>query len=112
MAKGDNKKGIENLIPFNELAEEQQREIARKGAYAAAEAKREKKKLKDSIIALLELSDETGLNNQEKLIKALFDKASKGDVPAFIALRDTAGEKPNDVLELPNLTTERIKFVD
>lgn len=100
MAKGDKKKGIENLIPANKRTEDELREMTSKGGIKSGEARREKKKLKETLKALLELKDEaTGEDNQAKLCLALFEKACKGDVQAFNSLRDTIGEKPVDKIE-------------
>lgn len=111
MAKEENKKGLKNLIPFNELTEEAQREIASKGGVASAEAKREKKKLKETLQALMEMTDEaTGKNNQDLLCVALFKEALKGNVQAFNSLRDTMGEKPVEEVRNTNINTEPLKI--
>lgn len=101
----ENKKGLENLKPFNKLTEDKQREIAQKGGLASVEARREKKLLKDTLQALLELKDDAGKTNQQRLCLALFEKACKGDVQAFNSLRDTIGEKPVDKVEQTNIDT-------
>lgn len=110
----ENKKSTENLVSLADRTTEEQREIAQKGGIASGEARKEKKLLKESILALLELKDDTGLTNQEKLIKALFEKACKGDVQAFNSLRDTAGQKPVDKIEQTNIDTTpfEIKIVE
>lgn len=83
-----------NLRPFNELTEEEQREIARKGGIASGEARRRKKTLKEELIALLETN-----NNNEKISVAILNKALNGDIQAFTTIRDTIGEKPVDKVE-------------
>ena len=84
----------ENLIPFNERTEEEQREIARKGGIASGEARRRKKTLKEELIALLETND-----NNNKISVAILNKALNGDIQAFTTIRDTIGEKPVDKVE-------------
>lgn len=84
----------DNLIPFNELTEEKQREIARKGGIASGEARRRKKTLKEELIALLETND-----NNNKISIAILNKALNGDIQAFTTIRDTIGEKPVDKVE-------------
>ena len=84
----------ENLIPFNERTEEEQRKIARKGGIASGEARRRKKTLKEELIALLETN-----NNNEKISVAILNKALNGDIQAFTTIRDTIGEKPVDKVE-------------
>ncbi len=69
------------------------------GGQKSGEARREKKKLKDALKALLELKGDKGQTNQQKLCLALFEKALKGDVQAFNAIRDTIGEKPVEKIE-------------
>ena len=84
----------ENLIPFNQMTEEQQREIARKGGIASAEARKRRKTLKEELIALLETND-----NNNKISIAILNKALNGDIQAFTTIRDTIGEKPVDKVE-------------
>ena len=83
-----------NLRPFNELTEEEQRKIARKGGIASGEARRRKKTLKEELIALLETND-----NNNKISVAILNKALNGDIQAFTTIRDTIGEKPVDKVE-------------
>ena len=83
-----------NLRPFNELTEEEQRELARKGGIASGEARRRKKTLKEELIALLETND-----NNNKISVAILNKALNGDIQAFTTIRDTIGEKPVDKVE-------------
>lgn len=73
---------------------EQQSEIARKGAYASAEAKRKRKTLKEELLLLLEEGD-----TQKNVSVALINKVLAGDVQAFNTLRDTIGEKPIEKVE-------------
>ena len=83
-----------NLIPFNELTVEKQREIARKGGIASGEARRARKTFRDELITLLENG-----NTQEKISVALIQQALDGNTKAFEVIRDTVGEKPVDKLE-------------
>ena len=87
---------------------------AKKGGIASGEARRKKKTLRE----LVELFGELGVNpDTRKLMKqlgipedlmtrkmqpvvALFNKANKGDVSAFNAIRDIIGEKPVDETKL------------
>lgn len=95
----------DNLKPLNTRTQDERREIAKKGAEASNKKQAEKKLLRDSLLELLALTDEvTGLTNQERLIKALYEKATTGDVQAFNSLRDTIGQKPVEKSE--NLNTE------
>ena len=101
-------KGDENLIPFTERTEEEQREIAIQGGIASGKARKEKKLIRDNIELLLSLPvkdekiierlKEQGIENSEEitnqmaLVLALYRKAMSGDVNAFNSLRDTIGQ--------------------
>ena len=100
-----------NLIPFNELTESQQREIASKGGKASAEAKRKRKTLKEELLLMLE--DE---EVQKSVVVALIQEAQNGNVKAFGMLRDTIGEAPVEkvqttqtVVDLSGFSTDEIK---
>ena len=72
---------------------EKAQEIRRMGAKASAEARREKKRIQEAFKILLEMEDpDTQLTGAQTLALAMYDKAKCGDVAAFCALRDTAGE--------------------
>lgn len=60
--------------------------------------------------ALEEMGLDTTLLNQ--IQKAVFDRAAKGDVEAVRYLRDTAGEKPREGLELGNLDGKPLASID
>ena len=100
-----------NLIPFNELTESQQREIASKGGKASVEAKRKRKTLKEELLLMLE--DE---EVQKSVAVALIQEAQSGNVKAFGMLRDTIGEAPVEkvqttqtVVDLSGFSTEEIR---
>ena len=100
-----------NLIPFNELTESQQREIASKGGKASVEAKRKRKTLKEELLLMLE--DE---ELQQSVAIALIKQAQNGNVKAFGMLRDTIGEAPVEkvqatqtVVDLSGFSTEDLK---
>lgn len=78
-----------NLKPLNKRTKDEQREIQKKGGKASARAKAARKTLREELLALLSDGE-----TQNKLSLALIQKASSGDVKAFIAIRDTIGEKP------------------
>ena len=88
----------DNLIPFNELTEDKQREIAKKGGKASAKARQERKALKDELLLLLSKGD-----TQQKVSLALIQQALEGNTKAFEIIRDTIGEKPVDTIQ-GNLT--------
>lgn len=87
------------------------REIGRKGGLASAEARKKKKLLRECLQELLQMEYDTGKGKKtgsEVLAAMLMKKAMAGDVKAFETLRDTAGEKPTDKLEVEqaNLTID------
>ena len=96
----------QNLKPFSELTESEQREIRRKGGKASGEARRQKRDLRRACEMLLEM-DIKGKNGEvksgaEAIAFAQLQKALKGDAKAFEMLRDTAGQKPVDKVEQLN----------
>ena len=129
--------GEENLIPFNERTEEEQKRIARMGGKASGEARRRKKTMKENLELLLTMSVgkgnkadiEKGENIKEyakenvtveqAILIAQIQKALKGDAQAFEMIRDLIGEKPVDKKEVSasvqhdnpfeGLTTEELK---
>lgn len=99
-----------NLIPQAQRSPKEARENGRKGGKASGEARRAKKTLRE----LVEIFGSLGVNSDTKKLMqqlgipedlwtrkmqpvvALFNKANKGDVGAFNAIRDIIGEKPVD----------------
>jgi len=92
------------------LTPEQLREVTVKANKASTEAKRKKKELKNYIQALLEIKDDEGVDNYTKLVMSLYNKALEGDVQAFNSLRDTAGMKPKEEVEISSPTQIHIKL--
>lgn len=106
--------GQENLIPFQDRTEEERRELAKKAGEASGESRRKKKTLREMARYFGELKVEgkaaqamEALGIDEELrtrfmqgVVSLFNKASKGDVQAFNAIRDIIGEKPIDRTEV------------
>lgn len=116
----------ENLIVSSELAPEQRREIARKGAYAAAAAKRRKKTMREALELLMyktELNEQTkqmlqaegvseeDFNHQMVITRSLIAKAESGDVQAYNAICAMIGEKPAEKMEMSGGMSGEIKIV-
>lgn len=87
-----------NLIPFNELTEEKQRELARKGGIASGKVRKEKKMLKELLEEALSKGTETD-NEYINITLALIRQANEGNVKAYEVIRDTLGQKPVDKVE-------------
>ena len=98
MSEGRNK-GWDNLIRFDEMTPEKQKELARQGGIRSGEAKREKKLLKEYLEIALSMQDNDGEDRYTKITRALVDKAEDGDTKAFEVVRDTLGQKPKEEVE-------------
>lgn len=95
-------RGLEkNLKPQSMRTKDEQRRIASAGGIASGKARRERKRFKDELLALLALPSEVreGVDRQLSLLIAQLNKAELGDKDAAVFVRDTIGEKPTDKLE-------------
>ena len=107
----------ENLKPFSERTEKEQREIRSKGGKASAEARRKRKLLKEYFNIWLETEvgkDKSGkpINAAEAMTKKQVDKALKGDTKAFLVIRDTVGEKPEEKIQVSDISTETQEMIE
>ena len=109
-------KEYKNLVPINERAKKEQRAIQIKGGKARAEQMRRRKAAKELLETLLEtkmkddmiddvLGGSQDLLNGDKtaynvMLAKMFQVACSGDTKAFIAIRDTVGDKPVDKQEI------------
>lgn len=106
MANDDNLKGH----GFHEIAADKQREIARKGAYAAAEARRRKKAFRELIEDALQEPAGTvngvNINAKEMITYRLVEIAKDPKTSprvllrAYETLRDSIGEKPVEKIQV------------
>ena len=105
-----------NLKKFSDMPKERLKELTKKGGKKSAEVRRNHKFLKDlseellngkpnreQIKAIKELypnipKDE--ITNGMAILAANLEKALQGDVRASVFLRDTAGQKPVDRLDI------------
>ena len=108
--------GIDNLIPFNQRTEEQQKEIRSKGGKASGEARRKKRDMREVAKAILEhamneaqidevLGSSKDLLDGDKSVMAVLtarmvQEAGKGSYKHYETLRDTAGFKPKDEIDI------------
>ena len=118
----------ENLIPFQDRTEKERRELAKKAGKASVEARRKKRTLREMVRTFGELQvegkaahamEELGIEREMQNrfmqgVVSLFNKANKGDVSAFNAIRDIIGEKPVDETKLTGAldTSIQIGFVE
>ena len=97
----------DNLIPFDQRSEEEQREIRRKGGIASGVARRRKRALKEAADLYLSLPvsdkrtwnrlarrgiDPEDIDNQMLVIAGLTDAATCGDAKAAAVLFKALGE--------------------
>ena len=97
------KPGTDNVIPANKRTHEENVANGRKGGLKAAENRKEKMLFKEAIEK--QLGD-----SLDNIVEAMIKKASKGDVPASVFLRDTIGEKPTDKIQ-GNISVEKLEDV-
>lgn len=90
-----------NLKPNSERTPSERRENAKKAGIKSGEKRRERKRLKELLEIALQLpNEETGEQNALEITAAIINKARKGDVSAYLAIRDTLGEKPVEKQEV------------
>ena len=116
--------GYKNLIPVTERSKEAAREISSKGGKAAAIANRRRKNTQEIVRMILdrEITEAEGAERLEalglpttwstKAHVAVMQRAEAGDVEAMRYLRDSAGDKPRDALEVGNLDGQPLATVD
>lgn len=118
----------QNLIPNSERTPEELREQTRRGGIASGEARRAKKTLRERVKMFGELKIDgkakrqmmkVGISEEDcdrftQAAVSLFQKAMKGDVAAFNAIRDIIGEKPVDRQQVEGTmeTEVTVVFVD
>ena len=119
--KTGKEKGYANLIPMNKMTEAEQREIAKKGGKASAESRKRRKTAKEIAQTILStqlnaaqieeiLDGAKDLIGEDKsayavMIAKMVQEANRGNVQAFTAGRDTAGDKPTDKQEVTAAVT-------
>lgn len=99
----------QNLKPFDELTEREQREIRSKGGKASVKSRRKRKEFKEALKTALTVVMDNDKTVQEIGIEALMDKFMKGDPKVFELIRDTIGEKPTDKQEVKVVDSDWFK---
>ena len=94
----------QNLIPNSERTPNELRQQTQKGGIASGEARRRKRDIRLALEALLEkdITDRHGntMSTAEAIAIKQIEKALKGDTKAFEVVRDSAGQKPSDKIDL------------
>ena len=118
MASGKSKEELAKISKATQFKTgSEQVEIARLGGFASGEAKRKRKTIREELEFLLakQLKNNKGedISTREAISTALIGQAIKGNVKAFIAIRDTIGEKPTEKTQTElTLTQALVEFVD
>lgn len=73
---------------------EKDKEIHKKGGEAVQAAAKQRRSFKEEADILLAKKDSNGLTCLENMTIAMYQRTLEGDVKAYAALRDTAGEQP------------------
>ena len=87
----------ENLVSLADRTTDEKREIGKMGGIASGKARRQKKILKECLeILLAEEFDVDGekMDGATGICFKLMQEALKGNIKAFLAIRDTVGEIP------------------
>lgn len=82
-----------NLIPLSMRSERERREIQEKGREANRIVQKERRLMKDYLLALLSEPGEHG-NKLTDICMALVNQALAGNTKAFVTIRDSIGQKP------------------
>lgn len=109
--------GTANLIPFSKRTKEEAKEMGKKGGKASVKTRRARKTLREALKAALsctlpktsphyrrikKMMEDFGIDGdptvQDIPVLGMIAKASKSE-GAFVAIRDTIGEKPVDAVE-------------
>lgn len=103
----------DNLIPQAHVLTVEE---ASKGGRASADARRQKRDLKRAMDILLErdIMDSKGetRSGAEYIAMQQFKKALKGDTKAFEVIRDTAGQKPIDKIQVAEVDADVLAQVE
>lgn len=110
--------GTQNMIPTTKLTRERHLEMASKGGKRSGEVRREKKKMREQLQLLLNMTMRKGENYdisnaesindlsgqnltvQEVILLKQIQKAISGDRKAAEYVRDTAGERPTEEISV------------
>ena len=107
----------QNLIPNSERSPSELREQCRKGGVASGKARREKADLRKQLQVFLEseaVKDKEGepLTGAELMVKVAVKEMSKGNPKFWELIRDTAGFKPIDKIQVAEIDQSVIDEVE
>ena len=106
----------DDLIPFTERSEDEVKEMNRRGGINSGAVRRKKAAMRDYVQFILGMKRKVSEKTLEQLkemgvtedevtgqtlaLMKIMDKAIAGDIKAMEFLRDTAGEKPTDKVDM------------
>lgn len=99
----------ENLIPFTERTEEEQRKLSRKGGIASGESRRQKATMKKTLEMMLEETHKNGKTYKDNVTLGLIVGAMKGNAQNYKTIVEMLGELQPSEEEQPTL---KIEIVD
>ena len=107
----------QNLIPNSERTPSERRENARKAGIASGKARREKADLRKMLQVALEsddFKDKFGnkMTGAELMVKVAFKEMAKGNPKYWELIRDTAGFKPIDKIQVSEIEQSVIDEVE
>ena len=107
----------QNLIPFNERSESERREINRRGGIRSGEVRREKANLKRQLQVFLEseaTKDKNGepLTGAELMVKVAVREMAQGNPKFWELIRDMAGFKPMEKIQVSEVDQNVIDEVE
>lgn len=107
----------QNLIPNSERTPSERRENARKAGIASGKARREKADLRKMLQIALEsddFKDKFGnkMTGAELMVKVAFKEMAKGNPKYWELIRDTAGFKPIDKVQVTEVDQSVIDEVE
>lgn len=107
----------QNLIPNSERSPSEVRENGRKGGIRSGEVRREKADLKRQLLLFLETEatmDKSGnpLTGAELMVKVAAREMAKGNPKFWELIRDTAGFKPIDKVQVTEVDQSVIDEVE
>ena len=107
----------QNLIPNSERSPSEVRENGRKGGIASGKARREKADLRKMLQIALEsddFKDKFGnkMTGAELMVKVAFKEMAKGNPKYWELIRDTAGFKPIDKIQVSEIEQSVIDEVE
>ena len=82
----------ENLIPFGQRTESEQREIAHAGGVASGEARRQRKTMRTRLEYLMNTPDSNGTEPGDQIAEAIVAAATSGNMKAAKLIGDYCGE--------------------